>query len=135
MPFNYNQNFNAIQADPRIIEGASKSSFDIAGKAMTQLNDAIDNRAFERDISSVKDLQGLSGLTPTTAKQQALMASKQGIFNALAQQESRALQNQLAQGQIDMLPITQQKMQSDMITSQLGQQEAQRAFDMKDKSN
>jgi hypothetical protein len=92
MPFNYNQNFNAIQADPRIIEGASKSSFDIAGKAMTQLNDAIDNRAFERDISSVKDLQGLSGLTP---KQQALMASKQatttvygfkqGMFNALDQ--------------------------------------------------
>jgi hypothetical protein len=54
MPFNYNQNLNAIQADPRIIEGASKSSFDIAGKAMTQLNDAIDNRAFERDISSVR---------------------------------------------------------------------------------
>ena len=92
MPFNYNQNFNAIQPATGIIEGASKSSFDIAGKAMTQLNDAIDNRAFERDISSVKDLQGLSGLTPTTAKQQALMASKQGMFNAL---ENQTMQRQL----------------------------------------
>ena len=134
MPFNYDAQLNYMPVDQKTLDKASATPFTIAGKAMTQLNDAIDNRAFERDISSVKDLQGLSGLTPTTDKQQALMQQKQGYFNALAQQESRALQNQLAQGQLDMLPITQQKMQSDMITSQLGQQEAQRAFDMKTKA-
>jgi len=131
MPFNYDSRQQYQGIDPRIIQGASKSPFQIAGETMTTLNDSIDNRAFERDIRGVKDLGGLSMLTPTTDKQRALMASKQGIFNALAQQESRALQNQLAQGQLDMLPVTQQKMQSDMLTSQLGQQEAQRVFNIR----
>ena len=131
MPFNYDSRQQYQGIDPRIIKGASKSPFQIAGETMTTLNDNIDNRAFERDIRGVQDLGGLSMLTPTTDKQRALMASKQGVFDALAQQESRALQNQLAQGQLDMLPMTQQKMESDMLTSQLGQQEAQRAFDIK----
>jgi hypothetical protein len=134
MPFNYDAQLNYMPVDQKTLDKASATPFTIAGKAMTQLNDAIDNRAFERDISSVKDLQGLSGLTPTTDKQQALMASKQGIFNALAQQESRALQNQLAQGQLDMLPYQQDKAESDLLTSQLAQQETKRAFDMKAKA-
>ena len=87
MPFNYTpQTPQYMALDKGVLEGASKSPFEIAGKAMTQLDEAIDNRAFERDISSVNDLQGLSGLTATTPKQQALMASKQGMFSALDKQ-------------------------------------------------
>ena len=134
MPFNYNAQLNYMPVDQKTLDKASATPFTIAGKAMTQLNDAIDNRAFERDISSVKDLQGLSGLTARTPQQQALVASKQGIFTAQALQESRGLQNQLAQGQIAMLPQQQAKAESDLLTSQLGQQEAQRAFDMKAKA-
>ena len=131
MPFNYNQNFNAIQADPRIIEGASNTPFSIAGKAMTQLDNAIENRAFEKSIGNAKGLNDLTGLTPKTKEQQAIFAAKQGIFNAQALQETRGLQNQLAQGQIDMLPTQQAIADSNLLTNQLAQQEAERAFNMR----
>ena len=131
MPFNYEQNFNAIQADPRVMKGASKSPFSIAGQAMTQLNDAIDDRAFERDISSVKDLSGLSGLTARTAKQQALMQQKQGYFSALAEQDYK---NQMLGMQQELQPFQVRKMESDVITSQLAQNEANRLFGLKNEA-
>lgn len=85
--FNFNTQPQVIGMPKDVIEGSSKSSFDIAGKAMRQLDDAIENRAFEKSIGNAQGLKDLTGLNPTTKEQQAMMANKMGVFNALETQE------------------------------------------------
>ena len=93
MPFNYNPQVRYNPMSQATIKAASKSPFEIAGKAMSGLDEAIENRAFNRDIAGVKDLQGLVGLNPQSDKSRALYAAKQSGFNALNQQQIATAKN------------------------------------------
>ena len=112
MPFNYDAQLNYMPISSDVLKQASVSPFEIAGREMSKLSDAIDNRAFEKQLGATKDLQGLSLLTPTTDKQRALLSSKLGMFNALNQQE-------MAQRTFDL----------QAANAQLAQENADRTFD------
>ena len=99
MPFNYTQDFRQIQADPRVMQQASRSPFQIAGEAMSKLEDDIDTRLFAKDIQGVSSLEDLMKMTPTTEKSQKLMTQKQNALQALANQKY----------QQDMLGLTRDK--------------------------
>lgn len=92
MAFNYRP-VGQVQyqpVSPELIKMASRTPFDIAGEAMSKMVTNVDNLAFENKIGQAKDIQGLTGLTPSTPEQQAMLASKAGVFNAIGQEQARA---------------------------------------------
>ena len=129
MPFNYNPQVRYNPMSQATIKAASKSPFEIAGKAMSGLDEAIENRAFNRDIAGVKDLQGLAGLNPQSDKSRALYAAKQSGFNALNQQQDRINQQQNRE---ELLQLQKQQFEREAAGTNLANQEARRAFEMKD---
>ena len=119
MPFNFDQNFQNIQLDPRIIQGAGRSAFDIAGKAMSGLEDAIDTRAYAKDASRATSLEELMSLNARTEASQKLQQNKLAGFNALnaKAQQDRMFGLQEQANQLNLAKFAEQQ-KTDSISNQ-----------------
>lgn len=128
MPFNYDAQLNYMPISQATIQGASKSPFEIAGRAMNQLNDSIDDRAFTKSLGQATTLEQLATLNPKSKQSQAQLASKLGMFNALADRDARVeqskmfdLQRESAKQQIDEANYQNlQREQASSIMSGIG---------------
>jgi len=92
MPFNYATQAPTFQiANQQLIDSASKTPFSIAGNAMNQLNDDIQNRVFADKAQKANSLDELRGLyNPQTKESQAVLANQSSLLNQLGQEQNRA---------------------------------------------
>jgi len=106
MPFNYKSTLAYQPLQQGTIEGASKSPFEIAGRAMTGFEDAMDNRIFNRELQGVNSLEALNSMrVPQTKEAMAQFQQKQGAFTAINAKEQQdrlfALQQELHPLQVE----------------------------------
>jgi len=122
MPFNYATQAPTFQiANQQLIDSASKTPFSIAGNAMNQLNDDIQNRVFADKAQKANSLDELRGLyNPQTKESQAVLANQSSLLNQLGQEQNRAdlldLQKDkfgLQQKQFDLTNATTQQALAD----------------------
>jgi len=109
MPFDFRRNIQYQPINPAMIAGAAKSPFSIAGQ-----ENAIDNRAFGRDIQGVKSLEALASMrVPQTKEAQAMMAQKTGILGAIGAEKQQQRLFEIAEGKAErektLFDITQQE--------------------------
>lgn len=84
MPFNYRNTLAYQPLSQATIQGASTSPFEIAGKAMTGLENAMDNRIFNREIQGANTLDALNSLrVPQTKEAMAQFQQKQGLLTGI----------------------------------------------------
>ncbi len=103
MPFNYqspNPTFTAIGTD--LIQAGSKNPFQIAGEAMTGMNDIIDNRNFRKSLEGAKGTQDLANMVARTPEQQQLFTQKSKQFQALDAQKQTEQLLGLRQGMLGL---------------------------------
>lgn len=110
MPFNYKSTLAYQPLQQGIIEGASKSPFEIAGRAMTGLEDAMDNRIFNRELQGINSLEALNSMrVPQTKEAMAQFQQKQGMFTAINAKEQ---QDRLFEMQRELHPLQVEQTQN-----------------------
>jgi len=104
MPFNYGTQAPVFQiANQQLIDNASKTPFSIAGHAMNQLNDDIQNRVFADKASKANSLSELRGLyNPQTKESQAILANQGNLLSQIGAEQNRADLLNLRKQQFDM---------------------------------
>ena len=87
MPFNYDTNLRYQPVAQKTLEAASVSPFDIAGRAMTSLDDALEDRKFDKAMLGAKSLEDTIGIKTRTPEQLQKLGLKQKMFGDVADRE------------------------------------------------